>query len=98
MSDDTVSRIDFQRLESKVDDMMEKLSKVIIFEERQTNQSKDIAELKQENALLKAALISLEKKVDQWINRGMGVWAVAGIMWAVFEMASNSGIFRIVTH
>jgi hypothetical protein len=98
VSADLVSRTDFDRLEAKVDILVERLEKVILFEERQKNQMKELNDLSAEITVLKAAQVATDKKVDQWINRGMGVWALAGVMWAIFEMASSSNVFKLMGH
>ena len=80
-----ISVIDFQRLEKKMDGMSEAINKLVLVEERQTNQSISIVELRsiaEANRLAiekssdstKNAIDRVEKKVDQWINRGIGIW------------------------
>lgn len=74
-----------QRLEDKVDKITEALNKLVLVEERQTNQGIRIGELEKEIAILKNTILVNDKKVDQWINRGIGVWAAAGVVFAIFQ-------------
>lgn len=80
-----VSVSDFARLENKVDKMQIALETLIRVEERQANESKRINDLETEVAVLKEKLINLEKKVDQWVNRGIGVWFFAVGVWSVLK-------------
>ena len=66
------------RLENKVDTLLEAVTKLVIYEERQSVQAKAIADLT-------IRTTSVEQKLDMWINRGMGVWAVAAMAFAVYK-------------
>lgn len=66
------------RLENKVDTLLEAVTKLVIYEERQSVQAKSIADLT-------VRTTSVEQKLDMWINRGMGVWAVAAMAFAVYK-------------
>lgn len=79
-----VDTTDFNRLEQKVDKMTEALTQLLLFEERQKTQSIRIGELEKDLAIVKANYISLERKVDQWINRGIGVWGVVALLWSAY--------------
>lgn len=98
----TISAVDFQRLEKKMDRLGEAVGKLIIVEERQSNQSiaiaeiranheKDKIELQKDIEANAKAIAVTEKKVDQWINRGIGVWAVALVLFALLEAYYKHG-------
>ena len=88
--------MDFQRLKNKIDRMAVALEKLVLVEDRQSNQAISITELKAQVEANKIAIQTtiefsrnsidrVEKKVDQWINRGIGVWALAGIVFVVVQ-------------
>ena len=86
---------DFARLEKKVDKLTDALNKLVIFEERQMNQGVRIGDLEKELAISQASLAALERKVDQWVNRGMGIWAFAVAVWTIVEFLNKSGFIKI---
>ena len=69
---------EFLRLENKVDTLLEAVTKLVIYEERQSVQAKAISDLT-------IRTTSVEKKLDMWINRGMGVWALAMLCFALYK-------------
>jgi len=71
------------RLEKKVDRLSDIIGNLVRFEERQANQSKDITDIVKELVELKANLQNLQRKVDQWINRGIGAWTLAVIAGSI---------------
>lgn len=81
----TPSMSDFIRLEGKVDKMGTALEMLIRVEERQASESKRINELETETAVLREKLANLERKVDQWVNRGIGAWGLAVIVWGALK-------------
>lgn len=69
---------DIRRLEDKLDILTDAITKLVLFEERQSIQALAIAKLTD-------TVTAVERKLDMWVNRGMGVWAVAAVMFAVFK-------------
>ena len=69
---------DLYRIESKVDDLTQAVTKLVLFEERQTVQAISIAAL-----TLRVA--STEQKLDMWVNRGIGVWALAVTLFTIYK-------------
>jgi hypothetical protein len=80
-----VDQADFARLERKVDKLTDALNRLVIFEERQMNQSNGLSKAEKDIAYIQGITTSLERKVDQWINRGIGAWFIAGIVFAGFQ-------------
>ena len=74
---------DFARLERKVDLLSEAVSKLVLIEERQVTQGQRIGAVEQRCAAIEAAQLAIDRKVDQWINRGVGVWAVVATLGAL---------------
>ena len=80
-----ITQQDFDRLETKIDNMAVAVTKLILVEERQTNQGERIGNNEKIIAALTVKYETLDRKLDQWINRGIGVWAVVLILYALFS-------------
>ena len=59
-----ITTTDFARLEKKVDKLASAMDKLILVEERQSNQNLEIAEMKMELKALHQKTDSLERKVE----------------------------------
>jgi hypothetical protein len=73
---------DFLRLEKKVDKLTEAITDLVRVEERQLSQGERLGKLEARMSAVETAGLKTERKVDQWINRGIGVWAVATVIFA----------------
>ena len=69
---------DITRLEVKVDSLTEAINKLVLFEERQSVQAVSISSLTTRVSIL-------EQKLDMWINRGVGVWALAVTIFTLYK-------------
>lgn len=76
---------DFRRLESKVDKLTDAVGKLILFEERQANQGHQIGDVETKIGIHDAELQRVDRKIDQWVNRGMGVWAAAAVVFSLVQ-------------
>jgi len=76
---------DFRRLESKVDKLTDAVGKLILFEERQATQGERIGNVEVKLGIHDAFLQRIDRKIDQWVNRGVGVWAAAAIVFALVK-------------
>ena len=76
---------DFRRLESKVDKLTDAVGKLILFEERQANQGARISAVETQLSVHESMLQRTDRKIDQWINRGMGVWAAVAIVFSLIQ-------------
>ena len=76
---------DFKRLENKVDKLTDAVGKLILFEERQANQGSRIGTIETKIGVHEVHLQRIDKKVDQWVNRGVGVWAAAAVVFALVK-------------
>ena len=74
---------DFKRLEAKVDKLTDAVGKLILFEERQANQGERIGAVEAKCSVHDTSIIRIDRKVDHWVNRGMGVWAAAAMVFAL---------------
>jgi hypothetical protein len=76
---------DFRRLESKVDKLTDAVSKLILFEERQATQGERIGNVEVKLGIHDATLLRVDRKIDQWVNRGVGVWAAAAVVFSLVQ-------------
>ena len=76
---------DFRRLESKVDKLTDAVGKLILFEERQATQGERIGSMEGKISVHDVHLQRIDKKVDQWVNRGVGVWAAVAIVFTLVK-------------
>lgn len=77
---------DFRRLEEKVDKLTDAVMRLVLIEERQTTQGARIGALEQRVTAVEVGTIKTEQTVHKWINRGIGVWAVAAVIFAVAQL------------
>ena len=76
---------DFRRLESKVDKLTDAVGKLILFEERQATQGERIGNVEVKIGIHESMLHRTDRKIDQWINRGIGIWAAAAVVFSVVQ-------------
>ena len=76
---------DFRRLESKVDKLTDAVGKLILFEERQATQGERIGSVEIKLGVHDVSLQRVDRKIDQWVNRGIGVWAAAAIVYSLIQ-------------
>lgn len=80
---------DFQRLESKVDKLTDAITKLVIVEERQANQGERIGKCEAAIAVHGSSIAKTDRVLHQWINRGIGVWAAAGVLFMLVQFGSR---------
>lgn len=83
MPDEPVSRADFLRLEQKVDQLNIEYRLLIKLDERMAAQGARIGDLESRMKADEDVTKNLSDEVKSWINRGIGIWAVALTVWAV---------------
>jgi hypothetical protein len=83
-TDNVLDVAQLQRLENKVDKLTDAVTQLVRVEERQINHGVRIGEVEHEVALIRQYVSTVEKKVDQWVNRGIGVWGVTLLVWTVY--------------
>ena len=76
---------DFKRLESKVDKLTDAVGKLILIEERQANQGARIDAVEAQLSVQDAMVQRVDRKVDQWVNRGVGIWAAAAVVFSFVQ-------------
>lgn len=80
---------DFQRLEAKVDKLTDAVMRLVLIEERQTTQGERIGACETKLAVNEAAISKTERKVDQWVNRGVGVWLAAVVLFTLAQFGAK---------
>jgi hypothetical protein len=80
---------DFQRLEAKVDKLTDAVMRLVLIEERQTTQGERIGACETKLAVNEAAITKTDRKVDQWINRGVGVWLAAMVLFTLAQFGAK---------
>jgi len=80
---------DFRRLEGKVDKLGDAVQKLILVEERQANQGERIGRVEQRVAAVETATVKTDRTVQMWINRGIGVWGLAALIFTLVQFGSR---------
>jgi hypothetical protein len=80
---------DFLRLEAKVDKLTDAVMRLVLIEERQTTQGERIGQCETRIAVNEAAIAKTERKVDQWVNRGIGVWLAVASVFAIAKFGAQ---------
>lgn len=80
---------DVRRLEGKVDKLTDAVMRLVVIEERQTTQGERIGACETKLVATEVTLQRVDRKVDQWVNRGIGVWAVAVVLFAIMQLGAK---------
>ena len=80
---------DFKRLEGKVDKLADAVTKLVLVEERLSNQGERIGRVEQRVSATETVTQELDRKVEMWINRGIGVWGLAVTLFALVQYGSK---------
>jgi hypothetical protein len=80
---------DFLRLEAKVDKLTDAVMRLVLIEERQTTQGERIGQCETKIAVQEASITEVDRKVDQWVNRGIGVWLAAVSVFALVKFGAQ---------
>lgn len=80
---------DFKRLEGKVDKLADAVTKLVLVEERLSNQGERIGRVEQRVAIAETAHNKLDRKVEMWVNRGIGVWGLAVTLFAIVQYGTK---------
>jgi hypothetical protein len=80
---------DFKRLESKVDKLTEAVTRLVLVEERLSNQGERIGRVEQRVTAVETAASKTDRMVQMWINRGIGVWGLAVVVFTMVQFGSK---------
>lgn len=84
-----MNNLDFSRLEAKVDRLTDAITQLVRVEERQMNHGARITDLEVRVASCETLVRVADKKVDMWVNRGVGMWGLAVIAWSLYLALRN---------
>jgi hypothetical protein len=79
----------FLRLEAKVDKLTDAVMRLVVIEERQTAQAERMTAVETKITANDVAIIKVDRKVDQWVNRGIGVWLAAVSVFALAKFGAQ---------
>lgn len=86
---DILSQEDFRRLESKVDKLTDAVQRLIIVEERQSNMVERIGQCEIKLQSNETLIYRVDSKVERWVNRGVGVWALVIVLFAALQLGAK---------
>jgi uncharacterized coiled-coil protein SlyX len=89
MDSTSISPADLRRIEEKVDKLTDAVMRLVLVEERQANQGQRIGAVEQRVASTETSIGKVDSKVDKWINRGIGVWALAAVLFALVQLGAK---------
>lgn len=72
-------------IERRLDRLADAVEKLVLIEERQSAQGVRIGAVEERVITVEAAQRATDKKVDMWINRGIGAWAITATLFAVLK-------------
>lgn len=75
---------DLRRIESRIDALTSAVTQLVRVEERQLNHAELIRQTSAKLEAISVLQTATEKKLDSWINRGVGVWAIVVVGWTIY--------------
>jgi len=86
---DTGSNEDLRRIETKVDKLTDAVTRLILVEERQAAQGMRIVSLEDKTEDLDNKYQKVDRKVERWVNMGMGAWAIVVVLFALMQLVAK---------
>jgi len=80
---------DLKRIETKVDKLTDAVTRLILVEERQTAQGLRITALEDKTEDLDNKYNKVDRKVERWVNMGMGAWAIVVVIFAFVQLVAK---------
>lgn len=80
---------DLKRIETKVDKLTDAVTRLILVEERQTAQGVRITNLEDKTEDLEFKYHKVDRKVERWVNMGMGAWAIVVVIFAFVQLVAK---------
>lgn len=80
---------DLRRIETKVDKLTDAVTRLILVEERQTAQGVRITALEDKTEDLEYKYNKVDRKVERWVNMGMGAWAIVVVIFAFVQLVAK---------
>lgn len=79
------SDTDFARMDAKLDELVTAVAKLAANERRLDDLESDHRALAKEVKAVDERRASDRRELDKWINRGMGMWALAASGFAIWQ-------------
>lgn len=73
------------KLEAKVDVLIIAVNRLALIDERQIEAGKRMGIVEDRIAKNEEKADQIDRKVDKWINRGIGIWGVVGFLFLVYQ-------------
>lgn len=83
-----------RRVEAALKDLTESVQRLVVIEERQAQQNARLDKVEARIDALGGELREQDKRLSAWINRGLGAWALAGILWGVATFFLKAEMFK----
>jgi hypothetical protein len=80
---------DLKRIETKVDKLTDAVTRLILVEERQTAQGIRIGSLENKAVKFEQDIHRVDRKVERWVNMGMGAWAIVVVIFAFVQLVAK---------
>jgi hypothetical protein len=80
---------DLRRIETKVDKLTDAVTRLILVEERQAAQGLRITALEDKTEDLDNKYNKVDRKVERWVNMGMGAWAIVVVIFAFVQLVAK---------
>jgi hypothetical protein len=80
----SADQVHWVRIERKVDQLREAITQLVRVEERQMSHGQRLGALEQDMAAARAHGAETRSRLESWINRGIGLWALAVTMWTIW--------------
>lgn len=84
-----VSSDDLRRIETKVDKLTDAVMRLVLIEERQSTQGERIGKCESAIAVHDNAIQKTDRILHMWINRGVGAWAVAAVIFTLVQFGAR---------
>ena len=81
----------FDRLEAKVDKLTDAVTQLVRVEERQMTHGTRITALEVRVTTSEELIGRNERELAKWVNRGIGIWGLAGVAWTIYTNMRSGG-------
>lgn len=77
-----------ERIESKIDVLTTAVNRLAIIDERQIEAGRRIGTIEDRVSKMEEKVQNVDRKLDKWINMGMGAWAIVVTLFAIYQTFS----------
>jgi hypothetical protein len=76
---------DTRLIHEKLDKLTEAVSRLVLIEDRQAAQNERMAALDRRLEVAEVEITKVDRKVDRWVQRGIGAYSLAATAFAVWQ-------------